>query len=163
VKRPLAILATTIFFFLAPGFVAGVFPFWITRWQVAHRYIALQAAGILFIVAGFVLLFDSFARFALLGRGTPAPVAPTERLVITGGYRYVRNPMYVSVLAMILGQALFFGSIIVVSYGAAMWLVSFLFVLFYEEPALRRRYGAEYERYCANVGRWIPRLTPWRR
>jgi len=104
---------------------------------------------------------DSFARFAIHGLGTPAPVAPPQKLVVTGLYRYVRNPMYVSVVAIILGQALLFGDWRLVVYGAVFWLACHAFVLVYEEPTLRRKFGAQYEGFCANVPRWIPRLTPW--
>ena len=107
------------------------------------------------------MLVETFARFALQGRGTPAPVYPTETLVVTGSYRFVRNPMYVAVVSLILGQGLLFGNLAVLAYGAAIWLIVHLFVISYEEPTLARSFGARYERYKANVRRWIPRLTPW--
>jgi protein-S-isoprenylcysteine O-methyltransferase Ste14 len=78
-------------------------------------------------------------------------------------FRYVRNPMYVAVLSLILGQALVFGSVRVFAYGFAVWAAFYLFVLVYEEPTLRKTYGAEYEQFCANVPRWIPRLRLWQR
>ncbi len=108
------------------------------------------------------MLLDSFVRFALEGLGTPAPVLPTEHLVVTGLYRFVRNPMYVGVLSVILGQGLLLGDTQVLRYGAVVWLAFGLFVIGYEEPTLRRTFGEEYERFCANVPRWIPRLRPWR-
>jgi protein-S-isoprenylcysteine O-methyltransferase Ste14 len=86
---------------------------------------------------------------------------PTRRLVVSGLYRYVRNPMYVAVTSIIVGQGLLFGSVATLEYGAVVWLCFFLFVLAYEEPALRATYGDEYKRFCANVPRWIPRLRPW--
>lgn len=122
----------------------------------------LRVLGTLFIVAGFSVLLDSFARFALQGVGTPAPIFPTQRLVVSGWFRYVRNPMYVAVLLLILGQGFLFGSMQVLEYGIAVWVGFYLFVLIYEEPALRKSYGRKYEEYCANVPRWIPRLRPWR-
>jgi protein-S-isoprenylcysteine O-methyltransferase Ste14 len=106
-------------------------------------------------------LLDSFARFALQGLGTPAPVFPTRHLVVTGLYRHVRNPMYLAVAAAILGQSLWFGNVRVLVYGFAVWLAFHLFVTAYEEPTLRRTYGHEYEEFCANVPRWIPRVRPW--
>jgi protein-S-isoprenylcysteine O-methyltransferase Ste14 len=121
-----------------------------------------RAIGIVLIVAGAVVVLDSFARFALQGIGTPAPVFPTRHLVVNGFYRYVRNPMYVAVLALILGQALLFGNLHLVAYAAAPWFAAHLFILFYEEPALRRSFPTDYALYSANVPRWIPRLTPWR-
>jgi protein-S-isoprenylcysteine O-methyltransferase Ste14 len=113
------------------------------------------------VVAGLAALLDSFARFALQGLGTPAPIFPTRHLVVSGLLRYVRNPMYVPVLSLILDQGLLFGSIRVLEYGIAVWVAFYLFVLVYEEPTLRNSYGLEYEEFCANVPRWIPRLRPW--
>jgi protein-S-isoprenylcysteine O-methyltransferase Ste14 len=107
------------------------------------------------------VLLDSFARFALKGLGTPAPVFPTKHLVVSGLYRYVRNPMYLAVAGVIFGQGMLFGDGRVLEYGFLVWIAFHLFVLFYEEPTLRRSFGAEYERFCANVGRWVPRLSPW--
>ena len=108
-------------------------------------------------------LLDCFARFALEGRGTPAPVEQTEVLVASGLYRFVRNPMYVCVLIIVSGQALLLGQAWLFAY-AGVWLVAFhLFVVLYEEPQLRRRFGGSYEAYCRHVRRWWPRLTPWRR
>ncbi len=114
------------------------------------------------IAAGLPVLLDSFARFALQGLGTPAPILPTRHLVVTGFFRHVRNPMYVAVASLILGQALVFGSVPVLEYGIAVAVGFSVFVRLYEEPALRRSFGVEYEEYCANVPRWIPRLRPWR-
>ena len=114
------------------------------------------------VAAGLPVLLDSFARFALQGLGTPAPIFPTRHLVVSGLFRYVRNPMYVAVLSLILGQGLLFASIRVLEYGIAVWVGFFLFVVIYEEPTLRNSYGNECEEFCANVPRWIPRLRPWR-
>ena len=94
--------------------------------------------------------------------GTPAPVFPTRRLVVTGLYRYVRNPMYVTVVITIIGQGLILGNLRLLEYSAVVWLPAHLFVLVYEEPTLRASFGSEYKSYCAEVPRWIPRLTPWR-
>lgn len=123
---------------------------------------SLRILGALLIVAGLPVLLDSFARFALQGLGTPAPIAPPRHLVVTGLYRYVRNPMYVAVVSLIVGQGLLFGSVQVLEYGLTLWLGFHLFVLLYEEPTLRGTFGGEYEGFCANVRRWIPRLRPWR-
>jgi len=112
------------------------------------------------IAAGLPVLLDSFARFAIQGLGTPAPVAPPQHLVVTGLYRYVRNPMYVAVLSMIFGQGLLFGNTWLLGYGVVVWLGFFAFVLLYEEPALRGEFGKEYDDFCAHVPRWIPRLRP---
>jgi protein-S-isoprenylcysteine O-methyltransferase Ste14 len=113
-------------------------------------------------VLGVIGVLDSFVRFALQGLGTPAPVFPTRHLVVTGLYRYVRNPMYVAVAIAIFGQGLILGSVALLEYGGLVWLMFHLFVLVYEEPALRASFGSEYKSFCAEVPRWIPRLTPWR-
>jgi len=162
-RKALAVAGSALFLVLAPGVVAGLAPWWIARRETGHTSLVLPLRGIgmALIAGGALVLVESFARFALRGLGTPAPVFPTKRLVITGLYRYVRNPMYVAVMAVILGQSLLWGSARVLAYGVVVWLGFHLFVLFYEEPTLRGRYGAEYERFCANVPRWIPRVTAW--
>ena len=161
----MAILGSALFFVAVPSVVAGLIPWWITRWEFLPPFFDLQATravGILLIVGGLPGLVDSFARFALQGLGTPAPIAPTQNLVVTGLYRYVRNPMYVAVVAVILGQAILFGDWRLMTYGGLMWLVFHAFVLAYEEPVLAQRFGTKYEDFRANVPRWIPRLSPWR-
>jgi len=166
VRRILAILGSAIFLVIAPGIVAGYVPWRICRWHFGPPLLgtfAFRLVGGLLIVAGLPVLLDSFARFALQGLGTPAPIFPTRHLVVSGLYRYVRNPMYVVVVFLILGQGLFFGSIRVLEYGIAVWAGFHLFVLIYEEPTLRKTYGREYEQFCGDVPRWIPRLRPWRR
>ena len=165
VRRAFALVGTALFLVLAPGCVAGLAPWWISRWQIRtpfRGYAPLRVTGVLLIATGAFVVLDSFARFALQGLGTPAPVFPTRHLVVKGFYRYVRNPMYVAVVAVILGQALLFGDVRILEYALFAWLVAHLFVLTYEEPTLRKTFGAEYESLCANVRRWIPRATPWR-
>jgi protein-S-isoprenylcysteine O-methyltransferase Ste14 len=95
------------------------------------------------------------------GVGTPAPIAPTKHLVVTGAYRYVRNPIYLAVLSIIFGQALLFADVGVALYGVGVFLLVATFVRLYEEPTLRETYGAEYERYCAQVPPWIPSTSPY--
>ena len=104
---------------------------------------------------------SAFWRFAVEGLGTPAPVAPPERLVVGGLYRFVRNPMYAAVEAIILGQALLLGQLILFAYAAVFALAVAAFVHFYEEPTLRRQFGAEYETYRRAVPAWRPRRQPW--
>jgi protein-S-isoprenylcysteine O-methyltransferase Ste14 len=159
-----AIAGSALFLVVAPGVVAGLAP-----WLLTDGYrVPLSAepgivpAGFILVVGAAAILLHAFARFALEGLGTPAPVAPTEKLVVGGIYRHVRNPMYVAVLSIILGQALIFASWPIVLYGliAAAAMVSFVKV--YEEPTLASRYGAEYEAYRRAVPGWLPRITPWR-
>jgi protein-S-isoprenylcysteine O-methyltransferase Ste14 len=99
-------------------------------------------------------------RFVVEGLGTPAPVAPTEHLVVGGLYRYVRNPMYVAVASTIVGQALLLGQLVLLPYAALFLAVTATFVRLHEEPALRRRYGAQYDAYRRAVPGWWPRLSP---
>jgi len=165
VPKTIAILGSALFFAVAPSTVAGLVPWWITHWEFRPPFFDLEATravGILLIVAGLPGLVDSFARFALQGLGTPAPIAPTQNLVVTGLYRYVRNPIYVALVAVILGQAALFGDWRLMTYGGLMWLAFHAFVLAFEEPVLVEKFGAQYEDFRANVPRWIPRLTPWR-
>lgn len=159
-RRVLASLGSLAFLILAPGVVAGVIPWWITRWQVRAPLLGLVVGrwlgGLLLIAAG-ALLLECFARFALQGLGTPAPPFPTQRLVVRGAYHTVRNPMYLAVVSLVLAQGLLFGNGWVLLYGAGCWAVTHAFVLAYEEPTLRRTYGADYDAYCARVHRWLPR------
>ena len=112
-------------------------------------------------VLGFAVALRCVWDFGWTGRGTPAPVAPPKRLVVVGFYRYVRNPMYVAVVGLIAGQALLLGNRTLLFYGMVVWLCFHAFVLFYEEPVLRKKYAAVYEEFCQNVPRWIPRLSAW--
>lgn len=152
-----------MFLLLAPGMVAGLIPWLITGWRWFDWG---AAAGIVLTIAwlaiglGVALLLYAFALFAV-HQGTPAPVAPTASLVVTGVYRFVRNPMYLAVLAIILGQALLFGSWWVVLYAGIALAAVVAFVKGYEEPTLTRTYGVEYLEYRRNVPGWWPRLTPW--
>jgi protein-S-isoprenylcysteine O-methyltransferase Ste14 len=165
VNRGGAIAGSILFLFVAPGIVAGVIPASISQYHMGPPLLGLEPLrwlGVLLLVFGGVLLLETFARFALQGLGTPAPIAPTKTLVVSGSYRFVRNPMYVAVVSLILGQGLLLGDVNVLGYGLIVWLVVHLFVLGYEEPTLTRDYGAQYAAYRANVRRWLPRLTPWR-
>jgi protein-S-isoprenylcysteine O-methyltransferase Ste14 len=162
--RARAVLGSILFLFVAPGIVAGLVPWSISQYRLGPALLGaepLRWLGALLLILGVVLLLETFSRFALQGFGTPAPIAPTKILVVTGSYRFVRNPMYVAVISLILGQGLWFGDSGVLAYGLVVWLIVHLFVLAYEEPTLSQSYGAQYDRYRANVRRWIPRLTPW--
>ncbi len=162
-RQTKAIVGSALFLVVAPGMVAGVIPYCIGGWQMRDGTPWwLQAFGAVLAGLGGIGLLDSFARFAREGLGTPAPVYPTERLVVSGLYRYARNPMYSGVVSAILGQALVLGNVRLLLYGLGVWAVFHLFVLLYEEPELRSRYGAEYGRYRAAVPRWIPRTRAWR-
>lgn len=164
-RKVLAIVGSAVFLVIAPGFVAGLVPWWISHWRIEAPFPGMppfRFAGGILVALGVAGLLDSFVRFALQGVGTPAPVFPTRHLVVTGLYRYVRNPMYVAVVSTILGQGLIFGNVTLMEYGGLAWLLFHAFVLIYEEPTLRATFGAEYQSFCAEVPRWIPRLTPWK-
>jgi protein-S-isoprenylcysteine O-methyltransferase Ste14 len=159
--RTAAVIGTAIFFV----FVPCVVPWWISHWEFRLSFLGVELTrfvGAALILAGVAGLVDSFERFALQGLGTPAPIAPTQNLVVTGLYRYVRNPIYVAVVAVILGQAILFGDWRLMAYGGLMWLAFHAFVLAYEEPVLAQQFRTQYEDFRANVPRWIPRLSPWR-
>jgi len=161
-KRRRALLAPAVFFCLAPGTVAGLIPFWISRWQFEPSFFGFEPVrwfGVLLILFAVPVLLESCARFAVEGLGTPAPILPTQHLVVKGLYRYVRNPMYVAVVSIIIGQGLLLGNASVLVYAPVVWAAFFGFVLLYEEPKLRKTYGAEYDAYSARVPRWIPRIT----
>jgi protein-S-isoprenylcysteine O-methyltransferase Ste14 len=163
-RRPTAAVGSALFFLLAPGVVVGLIPWLLTRWQAREPlpyWAPVRALGVMLLVAGLIVLVRAFVRFVVEGFGTPAPVAAPERLVVGGVYRYVRNPMYVAVLAAIVGQALILGQLGLLLYAAAAWLVVAAFVRFYEEPTLARRFGADYEAYRRAVPAWWPRLRPW--
>jgi protein-S-isoprenylcysteine O-methyltransferase Ste14 len=163
-RQVFAVLGTVLFLFLAPGFVAGLMPYWITGWRVEPPFLGfppIRVLGILLAALGVPPLLDSFARFAIQGVGTPAPVFPTRHLVVKGLYRYVRNPMYLAVVSVILGQSLVLGNVRLLEYAALVWLGFHLFVLVYEEPTLLESFGVEYEVFCANVPRWLPRSKSW--
>jgi protein-S-isoprenylcysteine O-methyltransferase Ste14 len=162
--RARPVIGSIVFLGLAPGIVAGWIPYTLSRWEMGPPFFGFPASrwlGGIMLVASTAVLLDSFARFALEGRGTPAPIAPTDSLVVSGLYRYVRNPMYVAVVGAIAGQALLCANRALLAYAAVIGALFHLFVLGYEEPTLRRQFGASYERYRRNVRRWWPRLGPW--
>lgn len=159
-SRARAAAGSVLFLVVAPGVVAGVVPWWLTRWQVREplaHWAVLRVAGALVLAAGLAVLLHAFLRFVVEGTGTPAPVAPTERLVVGGLYRYVRNPMYLAVAGILVGQALVLGQLELLLYAGAFLVVTAAFVHGYEEPALERRYGEQYERYRRAVPAWWPR------
>ncbi len=156
-----AALGSAVFFVVAPGVVAGLIPWLLTGWHPRSGPWPLRVAGLLLLVAGTAFLVTAFVRFVVEGLGTPAPVAPPKRLVVGGVYRYVRNPMYLAVLACILGQyLLLFQAVLLVDLlvtGAAM----VAFVGLYEEPRLAEQFGEDYAAYRRAVPGWWPRLRPY--
>jgi protein-S-isoprenylcysteine O-methyltransferase Ste14 len=160
--RARAALGSLLFLAVAPGVVAGLVPWWLTGWRSAGAVpLPVWAAGVVLAAAGVAVLLHAFARFVAEGLGTPAPVAPTRRLVVGGLYRYVRNPMYLAVAATIAGQAAMLGRPILLLYALGFGAAVAAFVRLYEEPTLARQFGAEYDAYRRAVPAWWPRRRPW--
>ncbi len=162
-RRGTAAIGSAVFLVIAPGVTAVLIPWVLTGWhgRVPALHPAIRLVGLVLVVGGAAVVLSAFARFVGEGRGTPAPVAPTQRLVVGGLYRYVRNPMYLAVAATIVGQALLLGRFELLAYAALFLGVTAAFAYGYEEPTLRRRYGTEYEDYRRAVPGWWPRLRPW--
>jgi len=156
------LLLRSIFFtILLPGTVTLLIPFWLISSRGARAYLdhpSLRYLGIPLIAIGSAGLLWSIWEFFSEGHGTLAPVDPPKYLVVRGLYKYVRNPMYVSVVTTLLGEAIFFKALAVIIEAGVFILMAHLFVVCYEEPALRRQFGESYESYLQTVGRWIPRF-----
>ena len=154
------LLLRSIFFtFLLPGTVTILIPYWLisSRGAAVSSQQPLRYLGIPLIIIGAAGLLWCIWEFFSEGRGTLAPIDPPKHLVVRGLYRYVRNPMYVSVMTTLIGEAIFFMSVRVLIEAEVFIILAQLFVRCYEEPALRRQFGESYERYAQAVGRWIPR------
>jgi protein-S-isoprenylcysteine O-methyltransferase Ste14 len=152
-----AALKTLLFTVLVPGTAAGLVPYLLTR-GAAGGGVPLGAArwlGLVPILAGVVIYLRSAWDFVAAGRGTPAPLDPPKRLVARGFYRFSRNPMYVAVLTVLLGEAIVLGSPALAAYALAVGIAFHLFVVFYEEPTLQRLFGPAYEEYRSEVPRWL--------
>jgi protein-S-isoprenylcysteine O-methyltransferase Ste14 len=157
-----AALGSIAFFCVAPGTLAGWVPFLISGWRPRGAVSPLvRAIGATLVVAGVLSLVECFARFVVRGRGTPAPISPPTRLVVTGQYRHVRNPMYVAMVFVVAGQGAWLGSPPLWAYAALLWLLFHLRVLTYEEPTLAKLFGEAFEEYRRAVPRWLPRARPW--
>jgi protein-S-isoprenylcysteine O-methyltransferase Ste14 len=159
-----AAAGSLVFLVIAPGVVAGLIPWLLTGWDVDEPlpyWLPLRVVGAILLALGSAALLHAFWRFVDEGLGTPAPVAPTERLVVGGLYRYVRNPMYLAVGATIVGQALLLGQPILLLYTVAFAVAVVAFVRWYEEPTLRQQFGEQYEKYRHAVPPWWPRREPW--
>jgi protein-S-isoprenylcysteine O-methyltransferase Ste14 len=154
-----AALGTFVFFLAAPGLTAGLVPWLVTRWDGSPPGRDLtDVVGALVGLVGLAMVVACFVRFVREGRGTPAPTAPTETLVVGGLYRYLRNPMYVGVALVIAGHCLAFRSLPLVLWLAGFVAAVTVFVLAYEQPTLRARYGPAYDEYRRQVPAVLPRL-----
>jgi protein-S-isoprenylcysteine O-methyltransferase Ste14 len=153
------LLHTLAFTVLVPGTVAGYVPWRLRNGSPIAASPWIVWPGALLIALGVAIyLHTAFWGFALHGRGTPAPIAPTKKLVVKGLHRYVRNPMYLGVLGVVLGQAVLFQSRSIALYAVFFWLAAHLFVLFYEEPTLNQQFGSDYDDYRRRVPRWLPKF-----
>ncbi len=164
-SRRESIMRSLVFTIIVPGTVAGLIPYLLTGWQRVGDLFGLSGAwilGIVLIVLGLPVLLTAIYKFASDGLGTPAPTAPTQHLVVTGPHRYVRNPMYIAVASIIVGQALLFGQIPLLWYAAFFALATGAFVYLYEQPTLVNQFGDDYIRYRQSVPAWLPRMTPYR-
>jgi protein-S-isoprenylcysteine O-methyltransferase Ste14 len=153
-------IGTALFVLCVPGSVVVLVPYYLSGWSAQQPFFGIVATrwiGLVLIVCALPIFFDFVIRFVREGHGTPAPIAPTVHLVVGGSFQYVRNPGYIAVVSLILGQALVLGSRTVLVYALLVALAFHFFVLLYEEPTLRRQFGADYEAYCLKVPRWLPR------
>ena len=143
------------------GFLLIYLPSRVLLWSGIVRPATMQApqiAGMIVATLGALLALWCVVAFVSIGKGTPAPFDPPRRLVVRGPYRFVRNPMYLGGALTLAGAALFYRSLFLLGYDCFFLLAFSLFVLFYEEPTLRRTFGSDYEAYCHRVARWLPRL-----
>jgi protein-S-isoprenylcysteine O-methyltransferase Ste14 len=162
-RRPVAAAVSVGWGAALGGTFGALLPYVLNEWHF-HRplpyWVVAQAAGGLLIGAGLVPIVGSFVEF-IKADGTPVPPASPPRLVVTGFYRYVRNPIYVGFLGILAGEALLFGSAVLAEYAAVAWCIGAAAVRFYEEPVLTRKFGVQYQQYRRAVHAWIPRLHPW--
>lgn len=156
-----AALGSAVFFVVAPGVVAGLIPWLLTGWHARSGPWPLRAVGLVLLVAGTAFLVTAFIRFVVEGLGTPAPVAPPQRLVVGGIYRYVRNPMYLAVLACILGQYLLLFQPVLLVDLLLTGVAVVAFVHGYEQPKLAEQFGEQYAEYRRAVPGWWPRVRPY--
>jgi protein-S-isoprenylcysteine O-methyltransferase Ste14 len=154
-----ALLKTVIFTIVAPGFVTVVVPYLLLSPRAEFEIGMARFAGVVPIVLGAIGCLWCAWDFVFTGCGTPAPVDPPKQLVVKGVYRFVRNPMYIAVGLVLGGEAILFQSLRLVAYALLAWLACHLFVVFYEELTLRKKFGTAYEAYCRAVPRWVPRFT----
>jgi len=153
------LLKTVIFTFVVPGTVTVLIPYWLLSSRSAPPPLNIgpvRFLGLFPILFGASIYLWCAWDFTFAGRGTPAPIDPPKELVVHGLYRYVRNPMYVGVLSILFGEALLFALQRLFGYAVIVFVLFYLFVLFYEEPTLRRKFGESYEEYCQAVPRWLP-------
>lgn len=147
-----------LFTLVIPGTVGVYIPLWIAGQRAPTGGAGWTAAMVLFVIGGGAYAWCVW-DFATFGRATPAPIDAPRKLIVRGLYRYSRNPMYVSVLTVILGWTVMYRAWSLTVYAVGVAALFHAFVVLHEEPALRRAFGDEYEHYCRRVGRWLPRRS----
>jgi protein-S-isoprenylcysteine O-methyltransferase Ste14 len=147
------------FTILQPGVVAGLLPYWILGSQFSETFknsiSFFQYIAIFIFTAGIAILFYCIGLFVVKGKGTLSPADPTKKLVVSGLYKFSRNPMYIGVILMLMGEAIFFSSSSLWIYSAIVFIAFHLFIIFHEEPRLNRVFGTEYHQYQKTVRRWL--------
>jgi len=159
----MVIIKTLIFTLLLPGVFLVLVPYFLLSWfgdGFTVEIGSFRYFGVLPVLLGILIYIQCAWSFASLGKGTPAPIDPPKELVVKALYKYVRNPMYLGVLFLLIGEVIFFGSLLIFLYSALVFLCFHIIVVIYEEPHLRARFGDLYNIYCDSVPRWIPR---WRK
>ena len=149
-----------IFSFILPVTVLVIVPLWIEKNRTLQMNVHLFA-GLVVILLGLIMMAITISSFIRIGKGTLAPWSPTKKLVIKGPYRYVRNPMILGVLTVLLGEALSLWSKSILVWAGEFFIINIIYFIIYEEPNLEKRFGDEYREYKKTVSRWLPRLTPY--
>ncbi len=145
-----------------PGYILNASRWINIGWSFGSPLFLMPAIGGAFLISiGLVLLYKTISLFAAIGQGTLAPWDPTQKLVVRGVYRYVRNPMISPVLSILLGETIIFGSVALFYWFIIFWLVNIIYIPLSEEPGLEERFGNDYREYKKHVPRWIPRTSPW--
>jgi protein-S-isoprenylcysteine O-methyltransferase Ste14 len=155
-----AAIITVLSFPMGPGIVVVLLPWLITRWHHGALYpVGVRALGVALIAVASLVMIAAFARFPAEGGGTPFPTNPpsSDRVIVGGPYRYVRNPMYVAFVVAIIGLWLLLARPVLLIYAGAFFVAIAAFVQWYEEPTMRKRFGQQYVEYCSRVHRWLPR------
>ncbi len=155
------IIKTFFFMMIGPGSVIVYLPFLLMYFLGPPNFYKtgqLQYVGLIPVLAGICISLWCFYHFIFFGKGTPVPIDPPKKLVIIGLYRFVRNPMYIGILIILIGEAVLFRSYLLSGYTAGVFCLFHMFIIGYEEPSLKSRFGKEYEDYCSSVPRWIFRL-----
>lgn len=157
----MVLLKNILFTLLVPGTVTVLVPYWLLSSHSRSTLLPIgefRYLGVFPILGGAMIYLWCVWDFTFAGKGTPAPIDPPKELVLRGLYRYVRNPMYVGILSLLLGEAVLFRALLLFEYAIVGFCFCYLFVVLYEEPTLRRKFGPSYRRYCETVHRWIPKV-----